>query len=150
MSLEVRIMEDLKTAMKEKNQAALRTIRSIKAEILKAKTDGSGREIDEAREIQMLQKMLKQRKESAEIFSKQNREDLAGPELEEIPVIEKYLPKMMDAAELEVAIKAIMSEVGATSAKDMGKVMGVATKQFSGKADGKMVSEIVKNLLAQL
>jgi uncharacterized protein len=147
MNLETRIMEDLKTAMREKNQAALRGIRSIKAELLKAKTDGTGREMDEMREIQIVQKMIKQRKESAEIFQKQNREDLAGPELEEIAVIEKYLPQMMTADEIAAVIKVIMAEVGASSAKDMGKVMGVATKQLAGKADGKLVSETVKGLL---
>jgi uncharacterized protein len=147
MNLETRIMEDLKTAMREKNQAALRGIRSIKAELLKAKTDGTGREMDEMREIQIVQKMIKQRKESAEIFQKQNREDLAGPELEEIAVIEKYLPQMMTADEITAVIKVIMAEVGASSAKDMGKVMGVATKQLAGKADGKLVSETVKGLL---
>ena len=148
MSLETRIMEDLKTAMREKNQAALRGIRSIKAELLKAKTDGTGREMDEMREIQIVQKMIKQRKESAEIFQKQNREDLATPELEEIAVIEKYLPQMMTAEEISAVIKVIMAEVGASTAKDMGKVMGVATKQLAGKADGKLVSETVKGLLA--
>ena len=148
MSLEIRIMEDLKTAMREKNQAALRGIRSIKAELLKAKTDGTGREMDEMREIQIVQKMIKQRKESAEIFQKQNREDLATPELEEIAVIEKYLPQMMTAEEISAVIKVIMAEVGASTAKDMGKVMGVATKQLAGKADGKLVSETVKGLLA--
>ena len=148
MNLETRIMEDLKTAMREKNQAALRGIRSIKAELLKAKTDGTGREMDETREVQLLQKMIKQRKESAEIFQKQGREDLTTPELEEIAVIEKYLPKMMSVEEITEVIKSIMAEVGATTAKDMGKVMGVATKQLAGKADGKLVSETVKGLLA--
>jgi hypothetical protein len=148
MSLELKITEDLKTAMRAKDQAALRSIRSIKAELLKAKTDGTGREVDEAREVQMLQKMVKQRKESAEIFEKQNRPDLAAPELEEIAIIEKYLPKMMTVEEITEVLKGIITEVGATSGKDMGKVMGVATKQLAGKADGKLVSETVKNLLA--
>jgi uncharacterized protein YqeY len=148
MSLELKITEDLKTAMRAKDQAALRSIRSIKAELLKAKTDGTGREIDEAREVQMLQKMVKQRKESAEIFEKQNRLDLAGPELEEIAIIEKYLPQMMTVEEITAVLKGIITEVGATSGKDMGKVMGVATKQLAGKADGKLVSETVKSLLA--
>jgi uncharacterized protein len=148
MSLELKITEDLKTAMRAKDQAALRSIRSIKAELLKAKTDGTGREVDEAREVQMLQKMVKQRKESAEIFEKQNRLDLAAPELEEIAIIEKYLPKMMTVEEITEVLKGIITEVGATSGKDMGKVMGVATKQLAGKADGKLVSETVKSLLA--
>lgn len=148
MSLEEKIMQDLKEAMKAKDEAALRGIRAIKSAILLAKTDGSGNAIDEAREIQMLQKLVKQRKESLEIYEKQNREDLAKVEREEIAVIEKYLPKQMDAAELTAALKQIIAEVGASSAKDMGKVMGAASKAFAGKADGKLISEIVKQLLA--
>lgn len=147
MTLEEKIMQDLKEAMKAKDEAALRGIRAIKSAILIAKTDGSGNAIDEAREIQMLQKLVKQRKESLEIYEKQNREDLAAVEREEIAIIERYLPKQMDAAELTAALKAIVAEVGATSAKDMGKVMGMASKQFAGKADGKLISEIVKQLL---
>jgi len=148
MSLEEKIMQDLKEAMKAKDEAALRGIRAIKSAILIAKTDGSGNAIDEAKEIQMLQKLVKQRKESLEIYEKQNREDLAKVEMEEIAVIEKYLPKQMDAAELTEALKVIISQVGASSAKDMGKVMGAASKEFAGKADGKLISEIVKQLLA--
>ena len=148
MSLEEKIMQDLKEAMKAKDEAALRGIRAIKSAILLAKTDGSGNAIDEAREIQMLQKLVKQRKESLEIYEKQNREDLAKVEREEIAVIEKYLPKQMDAEELTAALKQIIEEVGASSAKDMGKVMGAASKAFAGKADGKLISEIVKQLLA--
>jgi uncharacterized protein YqeY len=148
MSLEEKIMQDLKEAMKAKDEAALRGIRAIKSAILIAKTDGSGNVIDEAREIQMLQKLVKQRKESLEIYEKQNREDLAKVEREEIAVIEKYLPKQMDAAELTAALKQIIAEVGASSAKDMGKVMGAASKAFAGKADGKLISEIVKQLLS--
>lgn len=148
MSLEERIMQDLKEAMKAKDEAALRGIRAIKSAILIAKTDGSGNAIDEAKEIQMLQKLVKQRKESLEIYEKQNREDLAKVEKEEIAIIEKYLPQQMDAAELTEALKAIISQVGASSAKDMGKVMGAASKEFAGKADGKLISEIVKQLLA--
>ncbi|MFZ4542514.1 MAG: GatB/YqeY domain-containing protein [Saprospiraceae bacterium] len=147
MSLEEKIMQDLKEAMKAKDEAALRGIRAIKSAILIAKTDGSGNAIDEAKEIQMLQKLVKQRKESLEIYEKQNREDLAKVEMEEIAVIEKYLPKQMDTAELTEALKAIISQVGASSAKDMGKVMGAASKEFAGKADGKLISEIVKQLL---
>lgn len=148
MSLEEKIMQDLKEAMKAKDEAALRGIRAIKSAILIAKTDGSGNVIDEAREIQMLQKLVKQRKESLEIYEKQNREDLAKVEREEIAVIEKYLPKQMDAAELTAALTQIIAEVGASSAKDMGKVMGAASKAFAGKADGKLISEIVKQLLS--
>lgn len=148
MTLEEKIMQDLKEAMKAKDEAALRGIRAIKSAILLAKTDGSGKEIDEAREIAMLQKLVKQRKESLGIYETQNREDLAKVEREEIAIIERYLPKQMDESEIEEAVKGIIAEVGATSAKDMGKVMGTATKTFAGKADGKLVSEIVKKLLA--
>ena len=148
MSLETKIMEDLKAAMKAKDQAALRGIRAIKSAILLAQTDGSGKEIDDQKEIQILQKLVKQRKESLEIFQKQNREDLAKVEEEEIAVIEKYLPKQMSQEELEAAVKDIITTTNATSMRDMGKVMGVASKQLAGKADGKAISEIVKKLLS--
>lgn len=148
MTLEEKIMQDLKEAMKAKDEAALRGIRAIKSAILLAKTDGSGKPIDEAREIAMLQKLVKQRKESLGIYETQKREDLAQVEREEIAIIERYLPKQMDEAEITEILKGIITEVGATSAKDMGKVMGSATKAFAGKADGKLVSEIVKKLLA--
>ncbi len=141
-------MTDLKEAMKAKDQAALDGIRAIKAAILLVKTDGSGQAIDETKEIQILQKLVKQRKESFDIFTQQGRTDLAAREQAQIAVIEKYLPKQMDAATLETTLKKIVAEVGATSAKDMGKVMGMATKQLAGKADGKLISEIVKKLLA--
>ncbi|MEZ5059863.1 MAG: GatB/YqeY domain-containing protein [Saprospiraceae bacterium] len=147
MSLEAKITEDLKTAMKAKDQAALRGIRAIKSAILLAKTDGSGQAIDDQKEIQILQKLIKQRRESLEIYEKQNREDLAKVEQEEIDVIEKYLPKQMDEAELEAAIKEIIASTNATSMKDMGKVMGIASKQLAGKADGKAISEVVKRML---
>ena len=148
MSLETKIMEDLKAAMKAKDQAALRGIRAIKSAILLAQTDGSGKEIDDQKEIQILQKLVKQRKESLEIFQKQNREDLAKVEEEEIAVIEKYLPKQMSEEELETTVKEIITATGASSMRDMGKVMGVASKQLAGKADGKAISEIVKKLLS--
>lgn len=148
MTLEEKIMQDLKEAMKAKDEAALRGIRAIKSAILIAKTDGSGNAIDEAREIAMLQKLVKQRKESLGIYETQNREDLAQVEREEIAIIERYLPKQLEEAEITEILQGIIAEVGATSAKDMGKVMGTATKAFAGKADGKLVSEIVKKLLA--
>ena len=148
MTLEEKIMTDLKVAMKAKDQAVLDGIRAIKAAILLVKTDGSGQAIDETKEIQILQKLVKQRKESFDIFTQQGRTDLAAREQAQIAVIEKYLPKQMDAATLETTLKKIVAEVGATSAKDMGKVMGMATKQLAGKADGKLISEIVKKLLA--
>lgn len=147
MSLEAEITEDLKAAMKAKDQAALRGIRAIKSAILLAKTDGSGNEIDDKKEIQILQKLVKQRKESLEIYQKQNRDDLAKVEEEEIAIIEKYLPKQMSQEELEAAVKEIITSANATSMKDMGKVMGIASKQLAGKADGKAISEVVKKML---
>lgn len=148
MSLETRIMPDLKEAMRNKDQAALRGIRAIKAAILIIKTDGSGKELDEAGEIKLLQKLVKQRRDSLEIFVKQGREDLAVVEREEIAVIERYLPKQMDSAELEEILKGIVADLGATSMKDMGKVMGTASKKLAGKADGKTISGIIKGLLS--
>jgi uncharacterized protein len=148
MTLEARIAEDLKTAMKAKDEVALRSIRAIKSAILLAKTDGSGQAIDEAREVAMLQKLVKSRQESLDIFTKNGREDLAVKEREEIEVLKKYLPAMLEGAELEAIIGKIIAEAGATSAKDMGKVMGVASKQLAGKAEGKAISEMVKKLLA--
>lgn len=147
MTLEEKVAQDLKAAMKAKDEAAKRGIRAIKQAILLAKTDGSGEEITEEKEIKMLQKLAKQRKESIEIFEKQNREDLAIIEREELAIIENYLPKQMSEEEITTALKAIMERVGASSMKDMGKVMGVATKEFAGKADGKVISQIVKKLL---
>ena len=149
MSLESRIMEQMKDAMKSKDEAALRTLRAIKAAILIEKTSGSGTEITEADEMKMLQKMAKQRRDSLDIFVQQNREDLAAKEREELAIIEKFLPQQMSAEELSTELKAIIAQVGATSPADMGKVMGVASKQLAGKADGKMISETVKQLLAQ-
>jgi hypothetical protein len=148
MSLESRINEDLKTAMKAKDDVSLRGIRAIKSAILLAKTDGSGQEIDEAREVQMLQKLVKTRQESLDIYTKNNREELAVKEAEEIEVIKRYLPQMMEGAELEAVLRQIVADTGATSAKDMGKVMGAANKQLAGKADGRAISDIVKKLLA--
>ncbi|MFT5164888.1 MAG: hypothetical protein ACI8P3_000111 [Saprospiraceae bacterium] len=148
MSLEVKINNDLKEAMKAKNQVALRGIRAIKSAILILKTDGSGEEVDEEKEIKLLQRLVKQRKESLDIFEKQNREDLAVKEREEIEVIEKYLPAQMDVAELESIIKQIIEQTGAGSMKDMGKVMGIASQKLAGKADGKAISTIVKTLLS--
>ncbi|MEM6316331.1 MAG: GatB/YqeY domain-containing protein [Bacteroidota bacterium] len=147
MSLETKIATDLKTAMRAKDKAALRSIRAIKAQILLAKTDGSGKELDEAGEIKMLQKMVKQRKDSLGIYEKQGRDDLAQTEREEIAVIEKYLPKQMDEAELTGFLKGVITQTGASSMKDMGKVMGIASKQLGGKADGKTISGVVKKLL---
>ncbi|MEL6986670.1 MAG: GatB/YqeY domain-containing protein [Bacteroidota bacterium] len=149
MSLEVKIMQDLKTAMKEKDQAALRGIRAIKSAILIMKTDGSGAEITEEKEIKMLQKLIKQRKDSLEIYEKQNRADLAQTEKEEIEVITKYLPAQMSEEEIKSVVQKIIEQTGAASMKDMGKVMGVASGQLAGKADGKTIASIVKGLLSQ-
>ena len=148
MSLETKIMEQMKDAMRAKDEAALRTLRAIKAAILLEKTSGSGTEISEADELKMLQKMAKQRKDSLEIFTQQNREDLAAKEQEELTIIEKFLPQQLSPEELQTILKNIITEVGASSPADMGKVMGAATKQLAGKADGKMISETVKQLLA--
>lgn len=149
MSLESKIMEQMKDAMRAKNEAALRTLRAIKAAILIEKTSGSGTDITEADEIKMLQKMAKQRRDSLDIFVQQNREDLAVKEREELAIIEGFLPAQMSAEDLEAEIKAIIAQVGASSPADMGKVMGVASKQLAGKTDGKSISETVKKLLAQ-
>ena len=148
MSLEEKVMEEIKAAMKAKNEAELRTLRAIKSAILLEKTSGSNAEITEADEMKMLQKMAKQRRDSLDIFKQQNREDLAAKEEEELAILERFLPKPFTQDELEAAIKAIITQVGAASPADMGKVMGVASKQLAGKADGKTISETVKKLLA--
>ncbi len=147
MRLEEKINTDLKAAMKAKDQVALRGIRAIKSAILLAKTDGSGQELTDEGEIKLLQKLVKQRKDSLTIFEKQNREDLAIKEREEIATIEKYLPEQMSEADLEPIIAKVITDTGATSMRDMGKVMGIASKQLAGKADGKMISGVVKRLL---
>jgi uncharacterized protein YqeY len=150
MALEQQIMAEMKDAMKAKNEAALRGLRAIKAEIIKAKTDpGAGGEIDEATEQKFLQKMMKQRKDSLEIFEKQGREDLAVKEREEIAIIEKFLPKQLEASALKEIIAKIIAENNVSSAADMGKVMGIASKQLAGQADGKTISAVIKELLAK-
>ncbi len=148
MTLEEKVMAEIKNAMKAKNEAELRTLRAIKSAILLEKTSGSGAEITEADEMKMLQKMAKQRRDSLDIFKQQNREDLAAKEEEELSILERFLPKPFTAEELEAALKEIIAQVGAASPADMGKVMGVASKQLAGKADGKTISETVKRLLA--
>lgn len=148
MKLEEKIMTDLKTAMLAKDEKALRSLRAIKAAILLAKTaEGFSGEIKEEDEIKLLQKLVKQRKDSLEIYQQQNRGDLAQKEKEEIEVIEKFLPKQLSAEELKDLLKTIIAETGASSPADMGKVMGAATKQLAGKADGKTISAMVKELL---
>jgi uncharacterized protein YqeY len=150
MSLEQKVMAEMKDAMKSKDEAALRSLRAIKAEIIKAKTDpGAGGEISSEKELSLLQKMMKQRKDSLEIYQQQNREDLAKKEQEEITVIERFLPKQLSADELKTELQQIISETGASLPADMGKVMGVATKKLAGRADGKTISAMVKELLAK-
>lgn len=150
MSLEQKIMGDLKNAMLAKDEKALRSLRAIKAAILLAKTsEGAGGELKEEDETRLLQKLVKQRKDSLEIFQQQNRTDLAQKEQEEIEVIEKFLPKQLSAEELKAAVTKIIADLGASSPADMGKVMGAATKQLAGKADGKTISSLVKELLTK-
>jgi uncharacterized protein len=149
MSLETQIMAEMKDAMKAKDEASLRGLRAIKAEIIKAKTEpGAGGEINAEKEIAVLQKMVKQRRDSLEIYRQQNRADLATKEEEEIAVIEKFLPRQLSAEELRAEVSAIITETGAAAPGDMGKVMGVATKKLAGRADGKAISALVKELLA--
>ena len=148
MSLETTINEDLKTAMKAKDQAALRGIRAIKSAILIYNTSGAGEELNTEKEIALLQKLVKQRQDSLDIYNKQGREDLAVIEREEIEVIMRYLPKQLTEDELKTEIKAIMDRLGATSMKDMGKVMAEASAAFAGKADGKTISMVVKAMLS--
>ena len=150
MSLEQKIMTDLKTAMLAKDQKALRSLRAVKAAIILAKTaEGAGGEIKEEEEMRLLQKLLKQRRDSLEIYQKQNREDLAQKEQEEIEVIEKFLPAPLTDEELKAAISKIIADTGASSPADIGKVMGAAMKQLGGQSDGKKISAAVKELLAK-
>lgn len=149
MPLETKVMEQLKTAMKEKDEKTLRSLRAIKAAIIIAKTaEGAKGELSEEDETKMLQKLVKQRKDSLDIYVQQGRADLAEKEREEIEVIERFLPKQLSEDELKAALQQVIAETGATSPADMGKVMGVATKQLAGKADGKAISAMVKTLLA--
>jgi uncharacterized protein YqeY len=148
MSLEITINEQLKKAMLAKDEKGLRALRAIKAAILLAKTsDATSGELKAEDEIKLLQKLVKSRKDSLEIFQQQNREDLAQKESEEIEVIEKFLPKQMSEEELKEALVAIINQTGAAGPSDLGKVMGLASKQLSGKADGKAISTMVKQLL---
>ena len=148
MGLEKIIMEAIKTAMKEKNQQALAALRAVKSELILLKTSGSLSELNETDENKILQKLVKQRKDSASIFSEQNREDLAIPELEQAEIISRFLPKQMSENEVEIVVAEIISKTGANSMKDMGKVMGLTNSQLAGKADGKTISGIVKKMLS--
>ena len=150
MSLEQKVMASLKTAMLAKNEGALRGLRAIKAAIILAKTaEGAGGELKEEDETRLLQKLVKQRKDSLEIYQQQNRADLAQKEEEEIAVIEQFLPKQLSAEDLKAALSKIIAETGASSPADIGKVMGAATKQLAGQADGKTISATVKELLSK-
>lgn len=148
MSLQDKVMAEMKEAMRSKNEAALRGLRAIKAAITIALTsEGAAETLSEETEVKLLQKLVKQRKDSLEIFQKQNRPDLATKEIEELSVIEKFLPAQMSEADVREEIKKVIAQMGATNAQDMGKVMGSAMKTLGGKADGKMISAIVKELL---
>jgi uncharacterized protein YqeY len=148
MSLELDVMSLMKDAMKNKDEALLRGLRAIKAEIIKAKTEpGANGAISEDGEMKLLQKLVKQRRDSLTIFQEQNRADLAEKESEEIAVIEKFLPVQMTEDEVKAAVEAIVKELGAAGPQDLGKVMGVASKQLAGKADGKLIAAVAKNAL---
>jgi uncharacterized protein YqeY len=149
MSLELTINENLKKAMLAKDEVGLRALRAIKAAVLLAKTaEGASASLSEDAEIKLLQKLVKQRKDSLEIFERQNRMDLAQKEKEELEVIEQYLPKQMSEGEIKTIVAEIVKQTGVTNLSGLGQVMGIATKQLAGKADGKVISAIVKELLA--
>ncbi len=148
MSLENTISEAIKTAMREKDRVALDSLRAVKSQILLLKTEARGAEVSAEQEIAILQRMIKQRKDSFEQFTAQGRQDLAEVEEAQSKVIEQFLPKQLSAEELETEIKNIISETGAESIKDLGKVMGAASKALAGKSDGKSISEMAKKLLS--
>ena len=149
MSLEQKVMAEMKPAMMAKDEATLRGLRAVKAAIQIAKTEkGASDTLTDDQEIKLLQKLVKQRKDALEIYEKENREDLAQKEREEIKVIERFLPQQMSQDELRAELKKIIEQVGVTGPQDMGKVMGAATKAFAGRADGKTISATVKELLS--
>ena len=148
MSLENTIMTAMKESMKSKDQTSLRSLRAIKSAIILQKTQkGSSDEISNEDELKILQKLVKQRKDSADIYQNQDRMDLAQPELDEIKIIEKFLPEALSEKEVEEVVKKVINDTGADGMKDMGKVMGIVTKTLMGKADGKTISTIVRNNL---
>ena len=147
MSLSIRIMDEMKNAMRAKDTIALEALRAIKSEILLAQTSAGATEITEADEIKILQKLVKMRKDSASIFTTQNRLDLAEPELAQIAVIEKFLPAQLSDSEVEAIVSKIIAETGASGIASMGKVMGLASSEIGGSAEGKTISTIVKKLL---
>ena len=149
MGLEQDIMSAIKDAMRSKDQVALRALRAVKSAIIIQKTEtGNSSEMSKKDEMKLLQKLVKQRKDSADIFSKQNREDLAKPELEEVEVISKFLPAAMSESEIEAVVKETIASLGAEGMKDMGRVMGVVSGKLAGKADGKTISVLVRNNLS--
>lgn len=147
MSLEEKINTDIKSAMLAKNIGALRALRAVKSAILLAKTSGSDTVLSEEDEVKLLNKLVKQRRESLDIYTQQNRADLAIAEQEELDVIEKFLPAQMNESDVRLVLQQIISDIGAKSPAEMGKVMGLASKQLSGKADNKMISQLVKHML---
>lgn len=148
MSLENTISEAIKTAMRAKDKVALDSLRAVKSQILLLKTEARGAEVSAEQEIAIVQRMIKQRKDSYEQFSAQGRNDLAEVEEAQMKVIEQFLPKQLSSEELEAEMKQIIADTGAESMKDLGKVMGVASKAFAGKSDGKSISEMAKKLLS--
>ena len=148
MSLENTVTEAIKTAMRAKDKVALDSLRAVKAQILLLKTEALGKEVSPEQEIAILQRMVKQRKDSYDQFSAQGRNDLAEVEEAQMKIIEQFLPKQLSAEELEAEMKQIIAETGAESMKDLGKVMGVASKNLAGKSDGKSISEMAKKLLS--
>ncbi|MFK7747128.1 MAG: GatB/YqeY domain-containing protein [Kordia sp.] len=148
MGLQQDIMTAMKTAMKAKDQTALRALRAVKSEILLAKTSGADADLSEEDEIKLLQKLVKQRKDSAAIYLEQDRKDLALPEIDEAEVISQFLPEALSEEEVEKVVVMTIDAIGATGMKDMGKVMGIVSKELAGRADGKTISTIVKAKLS--
>jgi len=148
MSVQSQVMEQMKVAMKAKDTVALESLRALKSAFLLANTSGGNVELSEEDEIKIVQKLVKQRKDSAAIFQEQNRMDLAEPEIAQAKILEQFLPAQMGEEELKAAIETIIGQTGASSMKDMGKVMGMASQQLAGKADGKAISSVVKQLLS--
>lgn len=147
MGLQSKVMEEMKTAMKAKNKVALEALRAVKSALLLAQTEGGAKELTEAEELKLLQKLVKQRKDSAAIYKEQGREDLAEPEMAQSAIIEKFLPEQLSEEKIAEVVEKIIADTGARGMPDMGKVMGLATKQLAGQADGKVISTIVKQKL---
>ena len=148
MSLTERINAGIKQAMKDKDEARKRTLRAVKAQLLLIQTSGTNTEMDEDQEIKLIQKMVKERQDSYEVYSQQGREDLATTEKEEMDILKEFLPQQLSEAEITERVQAIIEQTGASSMRDMGKVMGIANKELAGKADGKTISTIVKQQLS--